>query len=350
MYIEHTHNTSVLTANSFENHTLSYKLPSFIYNKSGWVHWQLLNSNQTGDFYIHPQKKVQKIENYPGPPSLKAGSIEKSMLVAMPVDALDNPMPKNTKVITNQHFYNQTEFDSIYTDGVVAYQWIPSQTKSGKIFLSNQCKRTIAKEMMIEVQPNSPVDFRIDASRVHTYADANQIVSFKTSVIKDVFGNIVANGTLVNFKIQNNLNQTFKTYGTTIEGIAQASIVHPESAQKWSVKGYIENYSQSPIIELDFKESIQDYNAAFDPENLQLKIGPFVSFIHQFIPDGLSVNITIYQNGNLIKEFNTQTQNGYAVLFLEHYIAKNKNYQIRIKVANITKELNIEPREKESKK
>jgi len=346
LYIQNSFGSTIIKG-VYTQKNLVFKVPKFISKKSGWVHWSLIDQPNTGNFYIHPQKNVLKIETYLGPPSLKAGKKEQSMFVVVPVDSLNNPAAKNTAIDIHQSYINQKTKTTILFDGMIGYTWIPSQIKAGRLFLNAVCMDKNTKELSLEIQPNYPINFNIQASRVHEFADGNQIVKFKTSILKDQYQNIVANGTSVTFHITNNLNQTFITYGTTINGIANANITHPESSQKWKIQALVDGICQSNIINLNFKEAINGFKIEYNSKKLELKIGPFKSFMDQFIPDGLWVNVEVYQNKQLIVELKTQTENGYAYLDLEHYLQPANTYKVKVKAANITQELKITNDEKQ---
>lgn len=338
LYIENSYgNTLIPPAN--RSNTSVYKLPPFISQKKGWNYWEITQNNHVtkGSFYIKPQPKIKQIETYLGPPSLLTGNNEYARLVVMPLDSFDNPAQKETPINILEDFRNNIYNTTIYSEGIIGYKLIDTEKKSGRKFLSVICQNTSAKELSLEILPNYPTNFNIEIINTHAYADGNQTIVFKTSVIKDIYDNIVANGTLVNFMVTNNLNQTFYTYGSTINGIATANIVHPNSKQTWNIKGFVNEICESNIIKFSFLNAVTEFDLDFDSKEKTLKIGPVKSYMNQFIPDGLPIKLDILTNNQVIKTLMGETEKGVCFFYLNNQIPLLKTYTLKISLANHTK-------------
>lgn len=342
LYISSSYGSTVLTP-EINSNIANYKIPEFISKKSGWIYWSFTKKlkKAKGSLYIKPLDKVNKIETYLGPPSLVAGYNDYAMLVTIPLDTLDNPIKKGTPITVNQSFLNRQYNDSIIFDGMTAYDLIYTRPKSGRVFISTICKNKNAKEHSLEILPNIPENFKILYSTTHNFADGNQTVKFNTSTIKDKYQNIVANGTYVNFMIENNLGQIFQTYGTTINGIANAELIHPDYKQNWNIIAFVNQMAKSNNISIQFKEAISDYKIKFDNIEKELFIGDFKSYMGQFIPDGLNVNIQIFQKNNLIKELNSQTENGFTTIYIGNYVNKKTPYTIKVLASDKQKQIQL---------
>jgi hypothetical protein len=81
-------------------------------------------------------------------------------------------------------------------------------------------EKTTSKEVETGYIKYIATDFLIFYSRNHDYADGNQITSFTTSIVKDAYDNTVSDGTMVIFHITYQKTICFKTFGSTINGIA----------------------------------------------------------------------------------------------------------------------------------
>lgn len=343
LYISNSYGNTVLKPIVHTSNTISYHFPSFISEKTGWIDWSLTEDlkNHKGKFYIHPKKKVSKIETYIGPPSLEAGYDDYAMLVAIPLDTFNNPLEKGTPITLEKSFLNQQDLKNIYFNGMIAYDLVDTKTKSGRLFMCVTCKNKTSKELSLEIYPNVPTNFKIKTHTVHNYADGNQLVKFTTSIIKDKYNNIVTNGSLVNFIVKNNNGNYFQTFGTTIHGIASAQLMHPDHAQTWNIQGFVDNISKSKKIALTFKSAVSNFEVNYNAIKKEINIGPFKSFMNQFIPDGLAVTIFIYRDTVLLKKINTQTEKGFAKIAIGNYIETSKKYIIKVTAANITKEITI---------
>ena len=147
---------------------------------------------------------------------------------------------------------------------------------------------------------------------------------------------IIAKGRLQTNKKGNIL----KTTGTTINGVANAKIIHPDFEENWSVKAYSIGISESNVINLKFKKVIDNYTVDFNNNNRTIKIGPLESFMGQIIPDGLIVKLFIYKDKKLIETIFRESKAGFAEFNLNPNIFEDGIYDFKTKTAGIEKEFN----------
>ena len=174
----------------------------------------------------------------------------------------------------------------------------------------------------------------------HDFADGNQIIKFKSDKIKDEFGNVVSDGTLVTFMIKNQKDAYFYTVGTTIDGVVEARTLHPSAAAEWNVQAYITGASKSNAINVSFKTAIADYEIYFSKGNRNIDIGPLKSFMKQLVPDGILVQLDIYSStGEFIETKKTTTKKGVSNIFLSPEYLPDGTYTFIIEAAGIKKEI-----------
>jgi hypothetical protein len=327
---------------SFNDSRLLYNIPLNICSKRGQVNWKLLNIDVSisGQFYIKAKEEVATIETYIGPPSIEAGGRDYTMLVVIPTDSLDNPLSENTLVTANHQFLDSEQSDQIFTKNLIAYKNLYSEEESGRMLVSSKSLGINSKEYTVNITPAIPTDFTILSKRPHNYADGNQITNFSTSVIKDEYNNVVSDGTYVSFFITNKKGNILNTSGTTIRGIAESKMIHPDFEDTWSIKAYITGMAESNTILLDYKQVIHDFEVAFSNNNRDIKVGPLQSFMGQMIPDGLQVEIQVYKEDTLLKSYIKSSFEGFTHLNLKPAIFENGSYKIVIQVAGIKKTFN----------
>ncbi|OUR98363.1 hypothetical protein A9Q86_15050 [Flavobacteriales bacterium 33_180_T64] len=330
---------STLISPSFENNILNYKIPQNISSKSGTVSWKLQHNDTSisGQLIITPKLEAEIMETYIGPPSIEAGGSDYTMLVVIPTDSLDNPLPENTVVNAKYQFLKTETENVIRTKNLIAYQNIYSHKESGRMLVSSENLHTNSKEFTIIVYPAIPTNFSISAKQPHDYADGNQITIFKTSVIKDKQDNIVVDGTYVDFFITNEKGNVLRTSGTTINGVAISKMIHPDYKTKWSIKAYVNGISESDTITLNYKQVIDDFIVTFSKSNRTITIGPLQSFMKQMIPNGLHVKLLVYKNNIVVDTKVKTTVDGYVHFNLKPDILKNDNYDLSIKTAGLEK-------------
>lgn len=331
---------STLVSPSFESNQLEYSIPKNITKKTGVVSWKLLQKDVSlsGIFNINPNSEVATMETYIGPPSIEAGGTDYTMLVVIPTDSLDNPVPTNTLVNAKYQFLDSEENDEIFTKNLIAYKNINSKKESGRMLVFSESLGTNSQEFTINVSSAIPTNFSISAKRPHDYADGNQITTFSTSIIKDKQGNIISDGTFVTFFIKNSKGNILKTTGTTISGTATSKMIHPDYGDNWTIKAYVDGMAESNTITINYKQVIEDFDVTFSEHNREITVGPLQSFMQQMIPDGLQVKLKIYKDNSLLENYTRTSYNGFVNFKLKPAIFENGNYNINIETAGIAKE------------
>lgn len=341
LYCSNSYGSTILKSSRVNNNEIQYTFPQYISNKTGVVNWKLLVDEKPllGNFTIIPKKQPITLETYLGPPSIEAGGRDFAMFVVIPADDLDNPVKTNTEVTIQHQFLTSEKKEPVFTKNLIAYRNIYSPTKNGRILLSSNCLGLDSKEYNLNVMPAISVNFEIFADRHHEYADGNQITTFTTSILKDSYGNIVSDGSFVEFFITNTKGNILKTTGTTINGIATAKMIHPDHEESWSVKAYVVGISESKILKLRYKKIIHNFNITFSKDNREIQVGPLKSFMNQMIPDGLEVRLEIYKNGKILNEYLKESREGYVKFLLNKNIFPEGIYSIHIKTAGITEKI-----------
>lgn len=341
LFIIHSYGKTVLDA-TVEKGNYIFKIPENYCNKTGEVSWFLINENETrnsGTFEILPNDETKTvIENYLGPRTILAGGKEFTMMVTVPTDSLDNPKKENTNVILKYQFLQNVTNLNLKTKDFIAWYDIYSPTKSGKMLVSSECNKVATKEIETEIYPNIASNFTINYTRNHEFADGNQITNFKTSIIKDQYGNVVSDGTLVSFIIKTKNNLMLKTFGTTLNGIASAQILHPDHQEMYSVKGFVTGIAESNSITINYKSIISKFDFSFSNKNRTLTVGPIKSFMNQLIPDGIKVLVTVFHQDKLVTTLREDTSKGIATFELSEDFYKEKNYRFEITTLGITKQ------------
>ncbi len=338
LYLSNSYGSTIINPH-LENGILNYQLPKTFSNKTGVISWNLLGDDTplSGKLNIYPKQEVTTMETYLGPPSIEAGGADYTMLVVIPTDIYDNPLKDGTAVSVKYQFLENKSKDVVYMKNSISYRNIYSETKTGRILISSECLSKNSKEYDVNVMPAIPTDFTITYNRNHEYADGNQITNFSTSIIKDKYGNIVSDGTYVDFFITNASNHILKTSGSTINGIAKAKMIHPDHEENWVVKAFIEGMAESDSLSLIYKQAILDFQIAFSDDNRTISVGPLKSFMNQMIPDGLEVKLHVYQNDKKVKTLFKSTFEGYTNFKLSSDIFTKGTYTFKIETAGIQK-------------
>ena len=339
LFIVHSYGKTLLES-TFEKGNYIFKIPKNYVQKTGVVSWFLINGNEkgtNGTFEIVPNDQTETIiENYLGPRTILAGGKEFTMMVTVPTDNFDNPKNENTNVILKYQFLQNVTNLNLKTKDFIAWYDIYSPTKSGKLLVSSQCDTIVTKEIETEIYPNIATNFTIYFTRNHEFADGNQITTYTTSIIKDEFENTVSDGTLVSFIIRTKADLVLKTFGTTINGIATAKILHPDHPDIYTVKGFVTGIAESNPIVIDYKPILATFKYIFSDTNRTMTVGPIKSFMNQLVPDGIKVVVKVYHNDKLTATLQEDSSKGLAKFTFPKDFYTEKTYRFEISTLGVT--------------
>ncbi|MGB5371457.1 MAG: hypothetical protein WBN18_13595, partial [Flavobacteriaceae bacterium] len=200
-----------------------------------------------------------------------------------------------------------------------------------------------SQEFTTMVYPSKATDFSISFTRNHPFADGNQTITFKTAVLKDLYGNILSDGTLVTFKITDAEGMLLQTTGTSLNGIAEAKLLHPTHQDNWRVMAFIAGAAKSNDLAIDFDQAVTDFEIKLAQHGRFLSVGPIKSFMDQMIPDGLPIQMEVSNAARRSLETIWTTSNrGMGSFTLPSAFFEAGTYRVTIGAAGITKSMEIE--------
>lgn len=337
----------VLLKPEVDDTSFVYRLDSVITKRSGSFEWKLVFDKSvlfSGNFEINAKiSHVKAIETYFGPRSIRAGGDDFSMLFVVPTDIYDNTLPDGTLVSINRQMDFRKEQIKLPIRNGYVWHNLFSSNYMGRMLVSAGVGPINGKELTSMISPSNSTDFKIEFERVHDYADGNQVVQFETDVIKDRFGNVVADGTLVNFMVVDQNGGRLYTAASTLAGVATGKLLHPTEASEWLVTAYITGESKSNDLPLSFVTAVRDFEVRFSGGNRKIEVGPLQGFMDQLVPDGLLIDLKLYDSTGVLLDTKTSNSNkgrGTFELFERFYA--NGSYKITIMAAGILKEYELD--------
>ena len=322
---------------------LVFKIPSVFSKKAGILNWTLIyegKSKLKNSIEILPNIATKTlIESYLGPRSIQAGNKDYSMLVVIPTDIYDNPLPENTSIKINEQFLDNITSTEEKTKNLIAWNTIMAKEKARSILVSSSCNTTNSNELTTVIYPSNPTNFLINFSRNHNFADGNQITELTTSKLLDEFGNTISDGTIVEFNIKNTENNILKTRATIINGFAKAKVLHPDSKDTWKVKGFVNGLAESNTITINYEPITTNFNVQFSENNRKIKVGPIQSIMNQLITDGALVKLKIFNNNNLVETKTATSFKGFVTFKISAEFYTEKSYSFIVEVLGNSKEI-----------
>ncbi len=325
---------------------LIFEIPKNYSRKSGQSLWVLLANGkvvQRGEFEISPQTDTKPtLETYFGPRSISAGDQEYSMLVCVTTDPFDNVYPMGTEVLFQSQFFSTISEFNIPSKDLISWKNINATKKSGRILVNNSFKEVTSKELTTFVFPTLAEAFEIAIDRNHIYADGNQIMKLRSNVIRDKYDNIISDGTLVNYVVENSKGAILRTAAPTINGISKATLLHPSEKEEWKITAFVTGAAKSNTLQTKFETAITDFEVNFSDTNRTIAVGPLKSFMKQLVPDGVLIQFDIYsQGGDFIETKKVSSIKGFGHIELPKEYHPNGAYKLVCKAAGLTKEFEV---------
>jgi len=125
--------------------------------------------------------------------------------------------------------------------------------------------------------------------------------------------------------------------GTTLDGVAEARLLHPNQKESWNVTAYITGAAQSNTIPIPFESAIKDFEIILSEEKRTITIGPIKSFMEQLIPDGMPIQLEIFRDSISIETKTSTSKSGIGRFNLSPEFFPEGKYTIKATVSAIKK-------------
>ena len=316
-----------------------FVIPSTFTQYAGNVAYNLVQNEQTiqkGSFKLLPDtKNLGAVETYLGPRSIVANVRDYTMLVSIPTDTLDNMLPDSTQVALKTQFKTTIITTTHNLKSGFAWKRVFSPLKIGRLSTGSTLGNRSSKELIADIFPDTAQDFSITVDRNHTYADGNEIITFKTTQIKDAHDNIMTDGTVVTFYMKDTSGAYWQTNASTVNGYAFAKALHPQSPTTWEVTAAITGIAHSQKLMQQFIAIIETIPVTIFKDR-QIVIGPLTSYLGQLVQEGISVSLEIEGN-----TYQALTRNGKAQFLLKEEDYPAGSYMIKIETLGLDTTQNI---------
>ena len=314
-----TYGPRVLTA-AFANQYARILLDETYTKNSG----QLSLLAQSGD--ARGQAQVQLVADAPvepltplvGPRSIIADGEHWSMATGIPFDRFGNPAADGTPVkIRVLHPDNRLEELDVTVQHLVAWARIFSGTQAGRTNITMQAESAYGPEETLLEVAGMPVPFKVNAAPNNVPADGRQLVTMRTEILRDKFGNTMADGTAVTFFVKTASGQLRLIPAYTLAGAAEAPLqapTEPGIVEVWGTLYGVESlrtdvtFTPGPAVG---EIPVQVIPNAAD-HSLRLKAGPIIGMLKQYVPDGTPVQFSLTDPTGFKQWLTATTEQGYA--------------------------------------
>lgn len=288
-------------------------LPKEISYKKGLL-WVEIFKDQNKIFekkyYLLPQSKVQNLENYFGQKFMDLDISPNPQIISLLLDKYDNTTSPEFPIIYTLNQEKNTKVLEIKNPQNICIYDDTDVKKTGEKSVSIHYQNIFSEEEIYYITSGFAENFMINAELENNLADGNSLYTLKTNVIKDKYGNILEDGSVVSFTIKNNFTN-YSIEATTINGIAETRILHPEKSQKIQISANCKPYAKSNTIDLNFNTAIQ--KLPYQQTKNGIHIGPIATILGNYVAENTPVFIEVQNVQNSSKIcYEVRSTNGFA--------------------------------------
>lgn len=233
---------------------------------------------------------VDPLESHVGPRTIETTTDSRTMVVVIPEDSIGNPVSDGTAVdVTITRPALNVEGFTIETDDLLAWRFIESQPVAGRSRVGISVDGASSKELDFLEVAGVPDPFILEVPEAIPRADGRSIVHVRTERLLDRFGNVVPDGTTVFADVTTD-GSNRRIIAQTIGGEAEFAIEAPSEPSTLEVVVNALGRLSEPA-EIVFAPMIAtlDVDTEPHPDGVLVRVGPIVSVLDAYIPDGTPV-------------------------------------------------------------
>jgi len=276
------------------------------------------NGYGTASIVLQAGPAIAPLTLHVGPHTVPADGISLGMVVAIPNDTYGNAISSGDPV--ELRFQNPT--GTIVTRDVAAQNgiaWIrmPGGTQAGRMLVVGRVGTAHGPEADLSLTAGWPISFTLMADPATLPADGHRLLTLRTSVIRDRYGNPMPDGTLLTLIVTmpDGTMQNIPAY--TIDGVAEAPLQAAREPGIAQAIGTVYGMTSMPL-EITFSAGpavgkIQVV-AEMDQQShlLRVRVGPLLGQLGQLTPDGTLVTMVVTDAAGRSQSISGTTDTGYA--------------------------------------
>lgn len=257
---------------------------------SGWQSWKLIAGGQllaNRSLLVQALDPVTPVQGFAGPKALVTGSEEFSSITVVPEDRYGNMVKDSLPVLFSllrQQAKQETE--GRYLMHGFSSKDVKAGNKAGKIFAGVRVAGAFSEEKELLEVAGKAMPFRISMGASLPYADGRQTFRVFSTVLADVSGNRLPDGSLVQFICQDADNSTSKLNASTISGIAEISLQAPEQPGDLKVTAFAPGGATSNELVIPFASPFTAAPSLSYEASGAVLAGPLKGPLGQLMPEG----------------------------------------------------------------
>ncbi|WP_111765416.1 hypothetical protein [Nakamurella deserti] len=256
----------------------------------------------TGSVAVLPGPAVGPLLPVVGARSIVADAADRSMVVALPVDRWGNAVAEGSAVtVVHRDPTGTTSTGSTEVRHLLGWLELTSGTVAGRgaVWLRTGPDDTVTgQQVSLDEVAGPPLPFTLAAVDptlpARLGADGQALVTVRTSVLADRFGNVQPDGTLVTVEWEGPGGRS-RSSAVTISGVAELSVQAPTAPGTVTLTAFSRGTSTAAPLTLDFPSVVATVpvDIAADERGLVVTVGPVNRTGGTFVPDGTVATVTL---------------------------------------------------------
>ena len=241
---------------------------------------------------ITPGEAVDRITPLAGPRSVVADTEDWTMVVLLPRDRFGNIVAEGTPTTLRARRPNGDE-ETI--DGEVrnmlTWMRVYSGTLAGRTTVRAEVGDATGAEVDVLEVAGRPVPFQLLGPALDGRADGRTLTTVETEQLIDRYGNVLPDGTSVVFRTTGP-EGTATQVASTIAGRATIRVEAPTVQGVVTVQAHVGEILSKPLpIMFNGDVGRFELSATYNPAGTRVDIGPVLSVLGGFVPDGTKIVI-----------------------------------------------------------
>lgn len=228
-----------------------------------------------------------------GPRNVIADGEDTTMVVAMVRDRFGNAVAEGTGIdVVARRPDGSIEALPASVEHLLASVRLVAGTSSGRTTLRVAAPgAATGPEVEVLEVAGPPVPFGLVAAERNAPADGRTLVEVSTDQLRDRFGNLVVDGTLVVFRTDGP-NGVGSANALTIDGRASVRIEAPDRPGLVEVRAHVGSVESSPVS-VSFEPDVTSLGVSAErvDAGVRVEIGPVTTSLGGFVPDGTEVRV-----------------------------------------------------------
>lgn len=289
-----------------------------------------------GQVEIRPNPPADPVQPIVGPRSVAADGEHETMALVVPFDDYGNPVAEGTPLTLRiLHPGDVLEQQTLTVTNLLAWGWVRSRTRAGRAVVSASVGDAHGPDATYDEVPTWPAPFGLSASPLNLPADGRQLLTLRTDLIRDRFGNPMIDGTLVTFVVEVAGSEPRFVPAYTVDGAAEAQLQAPTEPGTVTVRATLYGVDSRPLT-LSFAAGpavgtiVVKAQVNARDGFVALSAGPLLAALDQFVPDGTPVEFVLTGPGGAQQQFTALSETGRANIELRLSELPSGSYTVQV--------------------